>query len=83
MNNNNETKLKRILRSKRISQTELYERIKEQCNVCLGQDVISRIASGQKTNYHIDTLLKICVALNVTPNDIIEKDKFITDHLRK
>jgi len=43
----------------------------------LGMDVISKICSGQKTNYHIDTLLKICLALNVTPNDIIEKDDFV------
>ncbi len=45
-------------------------------------DVVSKIVNGQKLNYHIDTLLKICVALNLTPNDIIEKDIFIQNQLK-
>ena len=40
-------------------------------------DVISRICCGVKKNYHIYTLLKICVALDCTPNEIIEKEEFI------
>ena len=78
-----ETKLKSILKEKRMSQTELYNRIKEECIVGIGLDVISKIYSGKKSNYHIDTLLKICVALNVTPNDIIEKENFIKVRLKK
>jgi len=71
------TKLKRHLLEKGISQTELYHRINEQCEEGLGMDVISRICCGVKKNYHIYTLLKICVALDCTPNDIIEKEEFI------
>ena len=78
-----ETKLKTLLIEKRISQTELYNRIKGLCKIGLGHDVISKICSGKKTNYHIDTLLKICIALNVSPNDLIEKENFIKTQLKK
>lgn len=77
------TKLKEILIKKRISQTELYNLIKENCNSHLGQDVISRIVNGKKKNYEIFTLLKLCVALNCTPNQIIEKDYFCSTQLKK
>lgn len=77
-----ETKLKQILDKKNISQSELYDRIKSNCNSYLGKDVISKIVNGKKTNYEIFTLLKICVALNITPNEIIEKDDFIKSQLK-
>ena len=82
MINNNETKLKKLLRKKRITQTELYYLIKERCNSYLGHDVISRIVNGKKTNYHIDTLLKLCIALNCAPNDIIDKQIFIKKQVK-
>ena len=77
------TKLKEILIKKRISQTELYNLIKEKCNNHLGQDVISRIVNGKKKNYEIFTLLKLCLALNVSPNQIIERDYFVSSQLTK
>ena len=39
--------------------------------------IIVVLMNGKKQNYHIQTLLKICLALNCTPNDIIEKDMFM------
>ena len=72
-----ETKIKRLLREKEMSQTDLYNRIKTQCKSYLGQDVISKIVNGKKNNYEIFTLLKICLALNCKPNDIIETKEFI------
>jgi DNA-binding Xre family transcriptional regulator len=80
---NKETKLKKILQEKRISQTELYNLIKQQCKSYLGRDVISRIVNGKKTNYELYTLLKICCALNCTPNQIIEKDDFVRTQIRR
>ena len=77
------TKLKEILIKKRISQTELYNLIREKCNSHLGQDVISRIVNGKKKNYEIFTLLKLCVALNVSPNQIVERDYFVDTQLKK
>lgn len=77
-----ETKLKKYLRENNISQTELFNKIKEKCIFPLGNDVISKIVSGKKNNYEVNTLLKICIALNLTPNDIIEKDLFVENHLK-
>jgi DNA-binding Xre family transcriptional regulator len=76
------TKLKKYLLESGVSQTELYNRINEQCKDGLGMDVISRICCGVKKNYHIYTLLKICIALDCTPNDIIEKEEFIEKQVK-
>tara|TARA_R110002153_G_scaffold232329_1_gene385632 strand:- start:8101 stop:8352 length:252 start_codon:yes stop_codon:yes gene_type:complete len=70
------TKLYKVLYKKGISQKGLQHLIKQKCNCHLGNDVISRIVSGKKTNYHINTLLKICIALDCTPNEIIDKEQF-------
>ena len=76
------TKLKLILEKRNISQSDLYEKIKSSCKSYLGKDVISMIVNGKKKNYEIYTLLKICVALNITPNEIIEMDEFIQTQLK-
>ncbi len=76
------TKLKIILENKGLSQTDLYNKIKSQCISYLGKDVISKIVNGKKNNYEIYTLLKICLALNVSPNDIIEKNNFIKTQVK-
>jgi DNA-binding Xre family transcriptional regulator len=78
----NQTKLKKILESKNMSQTDLYDKIKSTCVTHLGKDVISKIVTGKKQNFELFTLLKICVALNVTPNDLIEKEEFIKTQIK-
>lgn len=77
-----QTKIKQILIKKNISQSELFNRIKSTCKSYLGKDVISRIVNGKKVNYEIHTLLKICLALDCTPNELIEKDDFIKEQLK-
>lgn len=79
---NKPTKLECILDKRNISQSELHDKIKSSCKSYLGKDVISMIVNGKKRNYEIYTLLKICVALNVTPNELIEKDEFIETQLK-
>ena len=59
----------------------MYELIKDNCKTYLGKDVISRIVNGKKTNYEIFTLLKICMALNVTPDQVIEKQDFLKSQI--
>lgn len=76
------TKIKEILERKKMTQTDLFKIIESQSKTHLGKDVISKIVNGKKTNYEIFTLLKLCVALNVTPNEIIEKNKFIETQLK-
>jgi len=76
------TKLKQILDKRNISQVQLFELIKEKSITYIGKDVISNIVNGKKNNYEIYTLLKICVALNITPNELIDKDDFINTQLK-
>ena len=80
--NYRETKLRKMLREKNMSQKQLYFRIKERCGTPIGLDSISQIVSGKKQNYNIFTLMKICHALNCSPNDIIEKDLFVFNCLK-
>lgn len=77
-----QTKLKLLLEKRNMTQSELYNIIKDNCKSYLGKDVISRIVNGKKQNYEIYTLLKICMALNVTPNQIIEKDTFVNTQIK-
>tara|TARA_B100001059_G_C17596724_1_gene457435 strand:+ start:328 stop:570 length:243 start_codon:yes stop_codon:yes gene_type:complete len=77
-----QTKLKLILEKRNMTQSELYNLIQDNCKTYLGKDVISRIVNGKKQNYEIYTLLKICMALNVTPNQIIEKESFLNTQIK-
>jgi DNA-binding Xre family transcriptional regulator len=70
------TKLQKMLNERNITQKWLYEKIKEQCVVPVGEYQINRICKGKTTNYHINTLMKICKALETTPNEIISKLDF-------
>jgi len=83
MESNTQTKIKKLLIKKGMSQSDLFHAIKNNCNSYLGKDVISRIVNGKKQNYEIYTLLKLCLALNCTPNDIIEKDDFVKQQLKR
>ena len=71
------TKLKKILIEKSMSQKDLYNAINEKCNVPMGYDRISKIINGKVTNYSLFTLLKLCYALDVTPNELVDKEVFI------
>lgn len=76
------TKLQRILNERGMSQVNLYSLIKEKCNTPIGLDRISNIASGKLKNYNVNTLLKLCIALDCTPNDIVERDYFMHTELK-
>lgn len=71
------TKLKILLEDRNITQRKLYELIADRCNTPIGYDRISNIVNGKINNVSVYTLLKICIALDVTPNDIIEREPFI------
>jgi DNA-binding Xre family transcriptional regulator len=75
------TKLQKLLNEKNVTQAWLYDKIKEQCHTPVGEYQINRICKGKAKNYQLITLVKICKALEVTPNEIISKSDF--DHLFK
>jgi len=73
------TKLKEILIEKGISQAELHRRIIQNCKTPIGKDRISMIVNGRVNNYSLFTLLKICMALDITPNDVVDKELFLKE----
>ena len=73
-NNYMETKLKKLLRKRNISQKKLYDKISKIYETPIGQYALSEIVNGKKLNYHIITLVKICNVLNVKPQSIVESD---------
>jgi DNA-binding Xre family transcriptional regulator len=75
------TKLQKILNERNLTQKWLYEKIKEQCVTPVGEYQINRICKGKSTNYHMITMIKICRALEITPNDLLTKSDF--EHLFK
>ena len=75
------TKLQKILNERNLTQKWLYEKIKEQCVTPVGEYQINRICKGKSTNYHLITMIKICRALEIAPNDLLTKSDF--EHLFK
>ena len=75
------SKLKNILKEKRMTQLELYIIIKEMCYVPLAKYKISKIVSNKGESYTITTLIKLCRALKVSPNELVTNSDF--DHLFK
>jgi len=69
-----DTKLKKILKKRKISQKKLYDKIAKRYETPVGQYALSEIVNGKKLNYHIITLVKICNVLNIKPHSIVESD---------
>ena len=67
------TKLKRILKEYKWSVRDLERKIIEQGDT-IPYYALTQMVNGKRTNYSLITLKKICNALNVTPNDIIEDE---------
>ena len=69
-----ETKLKKILKRERITQSMLYNRIANKFETPVGQYALSEIVNGKKINYHLITLVKICDVLNIKPHSVVESE---------
>lgn len=72
MNIKPKTKLHALLIKREMSQEELRRRIQEQTGHNIGSDRLSRIVSGQVTNYFTQTARLISNALSVPMEDILE-----------
>ena len=66
------TKLAQILIKRGISQTELIERIRETQGINIEKYRMSKIVSGQITNYFTITARAISNALNLPIEEILE-----------
>ena len=72
-----ETKLKKILKKKKITQSMLYNRIANKFETPVGQYALSEIVNGKKINYHLITLVKICDVLNIKPHSVVESEVLV------
>ena len=70
-----ETKLKKLLKKRKISQKKLYDNIDKRYETPIGQYALSEIVNGKKLNYHLITVVKICKILKVKPQSIVEMDE--------
>ena len=66
------SKIQAILFERKLKIVDLFNIIKSQNDRPVAKYMISQIVNGQRTNYEIITLNKVCKALGVSPNDIIE-----------
>ena len=69
-------KLKAILMERELTQMDLYRMIATTSKQHLPRIQINQIVNGKKTNFTILTLMKICRALEVTPNEILDKSSY-------
>lgn len=75
------SKLKEILKERRLKQKDLVELTAQFCKIPVPKYTVNKISKGTLPNYSISTLMKICRALEVTPNEILSKSDY--DHLFK
>ena len=69
-----DTKLKKILKKRKITQRKLYSLIDKRYETPVGQYALSEIVNGKKLNYHLITLVKICTVLKVKPHSLVESE---------
>ena len=74
------TKLAQMLNDKNISQADLHRLIAKQNEKPITKYLINNLVNGKRTNMNTDTLLKICRALQCTPNDILDKEVINNNH---
>ena len=67
-----DTKLSQLLNERGLTQTDLFNMIKDSGNRVIGRDRISKMANGKLTNFNIDTAKVISGVLGVKIDDIID-----------
>jgi len=65
------TKIQKILIERGLTQTDLYQLIKDGGNE-IGKDRINRIVNGKLTNFHTNTAKILANALGVKIDDVVE-----------
>jgi DNA-binding Xre family transcriptional regulator len=75
------TKIQELLMDKHMTQSELYDKIASIFETKVTRAMLSNIIKGKQSNYHVNTLIKICIALECTPNELLDSEIYI--HLFK
>lgn len=68
----NITKLQRILRSRGLTQTDLFHLINDSPHKNIGQDRINKLVLGKQKNYTIETAKTIADVLSIKLDDFVE-----------
>tara|TARA_R110002012_G_scaffold153804_2_gene313977 strand:- start:5941 stop:6300 length:360 start_codon:yes stop_codon:yes gene_type:complete len=76
------TKLHKILHEREMTTKDL-ERILQEKDLKIEYYALTEFRSGKRKNMTIETLNKLCVALEVTPNDLVEHDAIPIPHKRR
>jgi DNA-binding Xre family transcriptional regulator len=75
------TKIQTLLMDKHMTQSELYDKISSIFETKVTRAMLSNIIKGKQSNYHVNTLIKICIALECTPNELLDSEIYL--HLFK
>lgn len=68
-----QTKINTLLTKLNLTRKDLFQAIAQKYpDEPVSADAISRIVSGERLHYSTYTLLRICGALKVSPNDILD-----------
>tara|TARA_B110000902_G_C13763941_1_gene381658 strand:- start:53 stop:400 length:348 start_codon:yes stop_codon:yes gene_type:complete len=76
------TKLHKILHEKEMTTKDL-ERTLQEKGLKIEYYALTEYRNGKRKNMTIETLNKLCVALDVTPNDLVERDAIPVPHKRR
>jgi DNA-binding Xre family transcriptional regulator len=76
------TKLHKILHQREMTTKDL-ERTLQEKGLKIEYYALTEYRSGKRKNMTVETLNKLCVALEVTPNDLVEHDATPVPHKRK
>ena len=68
-----DTKIRRILEKRGLSRKDLQALIKiNDSEAPMSPDAISRIVNGNRCDYKLSTVYRLCRALKITPNDLLD-----------
>lgn len=70
------TKLQILLLARSMSQTDLCELSKKICVTPLPKYMVSKIYNGKLKSFSLQTMMKICKCLKITPSELVDMEDF-------
>lgn len=73
-----DTKMRALMEAQGLNRKQLMARINGLFpDAPISPDALSRIANGERTDYSLATLYRICKGLGVTPNDLLDWEEHL------
>jgi DNA-binding Xre family transcriptional regulator len=74
-----ETKIRQILELRKMSRKDLQILIsKKDAENPISPDALSRIVNGSRMDYKLSTVYRLCRALNISPNQLLNWEEEVT-----